>query len=249
MNTNVNSSNLFNVNAAVNASAVNQSNVIQLNFNQLSVKKDNRYLLNHCQGQLASGQRVALLGESGSGKSILLRVLAGLMPYHTGNLYLDGTGQAQYSPILWRSIIRLMPQDAIMIEGSVLTNLQLPYTFRHIQQLPKPIATFNKQWHLTRLEKLNKSAKFLQQDATQLSGGEKQLVNLLRYLQLNPSILLLDEPTSALDATNTNLFEQLVEDWIVANPKHAYVWITHDEKQAKRIGHQHWHMQQGKLSF
>lgn len=229
-------------------STFHKSNFNNLTFKQLGIKKDDRYILHHCQGQLESGQRIALVGESGSGKSVLLRVLAGLMPYDTGSVCLDDTLQGRYSPVLWRSTVRLMPQDAIMIEGSVLTNLKLPYQFRHIQQLPKPIATFNKQWHLTQLKKLNKPATFLQQDATQLSGGEKQLVNLLRYLQLNPSILLLDEPTSALDATSTNLFEQMVDDWITKNPQHAYIWITHDENQAKRIGQQQWHMQQGKLS-
>ncbi|MBP0644529.1 ATP-binding cassette domain-containing protein, partial [Mycobacterium tuberculosis] len=78
-------------------------------------------------------------------------------------------------------------------------------------------------WHEQQLVYLGKSPQFLQQDSRNLSGGEKQLVNLLRTLQLHPSILLLDEPTASLDTTTTHQVETLINHWYQSTPNASVV--------------------------
>ncbi len=69
-----------------------------------------------------------------------------------------------------------------------------------------------------------------------LSGGEAQLVALLRAIQLDPQVLLLDEPTAALDREATGAVEQLVELWFAdERDRRATVWVSHDGRQAARV--------------
>ena len=89
----------------------------------------------------------------------------------------------------------------------------------------------------------------IEQDTSQLSGGEQQIVSLLRTLQLDPRVLLLDEPASALDEKTSMLMESLVKSWLIDSPDRALIWVTHDTSQAKRVGLTgRWTMSQGQLS-
>ncbi|MCA9022795.1 MAG: ATP-binding cassette domain-containing protein, partial [Planctomycetaceae bacterium] len=72
--------------------------------------------------------------------------------------------------------------------------------------------------------------------SSSLSGGEGQIVALLRALILTPEVLLLDEPTSGLDPETTQQFESIILQWIkTSEPAPAFVWITHDRSQAQRL--------------
>lgn len=159
----------------------------------------------------------------------------------------------QYSPQQWHANIGYVQQTAVMLAGSVLDNLQLPFTFKHYQQ-----QSFDLQWQQQQLMALGKSSEFLQQDSQLLSGGERQLVNLLRTLQLSPPLLLLDEPTSALDPDSCQQFEQLLRYWQQADASRSVLWVSHDMTQVDRLLTQaqqsglaakHWQMQAGRLSY
>jgi putative ABC transport system ATP-binding protein len=101
---------------------------------------------------------------------------------------------------------------------------------------------------LALLEAAGREAPFLDKAARDLSGGEVQLLNLLRVLQLDPAILLLDEPTSALDAAATAMVEAMVRNWSERKPEEtATLWVTHDPAQAKRVGNRFLRMQGGRL--
>lgn len=69
-----------------------------------------------------------------------------------------------------------------------------------------------------------------------LSGGETQLVSLLRAMQLDPAVLLLDEPTTALDPRTEAAVEQLVVSWAGdSSAQRAFLWVTHDVEQSRRV--------------
>lgn len=208
-----------------------------------------RTLISDASGTLLSGQVTVLTGASGSGKSVLLRILAGLLPMSGGTVRLDdGTSSNVYhdihetSPVLWRQQVALLAQHPQLLDGSVLENLQMPYQLHAHQS-----QTFDRDWHIAQLEHLDRSADFLQQDAKHLSGGERQLVNTLRLLQLSPQVLLLDEPTAALDMDTSAQLVNLLISWLHADAQRTLLWVTHDTKDIMPLANRHWHMQAGVL--
>ncbi len=209
-----------------------------------------RTLISDASGTLLSGQVNVLTGASGSGKSVLLRVLAGLLPMSSGTVRLhDDTSSNVYhdihktAPIRWRKQVALLAQHPQLLDGSVLENLQMPYQLHAYQS-----QTFDRDWHVAQLEHLDRSADFLQQDAKHLSGGERQLVNTLRLLQFNPQVLLLDEPTAALDMDTSAQLVNLLINWLHADAQRTLLWVTHDTKDIMPLANRHWHMQAGVLT-
>lgn len=221
-----------------------------------------RVLINNVSGTLLAGQVTLLTGSSGSGKSVLLRVLAGLLPMSSGEVYLrndkelnnrsdsssTGNSSAYHSiyntpPPEWRARIALLAQQPQLLEGTVLENLQMPYRLQAHQHLD-----FDIDWHIAQLVQLERSADFLQQAAGYLSGGERQLVNTLRLLQLNPQVLLLDEPTAALDSDTSAQLVHLLIDWLRGDAQRSVLWVTHDTQDIMPLADRHWHMQAGVLT-
>lgn len=211
-----------------------------------------RVLIKGISGKLLSGQVTVLTGASGSGKSVLLRVLAGLLPMSSGDVSLQSSGVSNCStnfsihdsaPTEWRTQVSLLAQHPQLLEGRVIDNLQMPYQLQAHQH-----RHFDIDWHIAQLTHLQRSADFLYQDASHLSGGERQLVNTLRLLQLNPQVLLLDEPTAALDSDTSAQLVRLLIDWLRADSQRTLLWVTHDTQDIMPLADKHWHMQAGVLS-
>ena len=87
------------------------------------------------------------------------------------------------------------------------------------------------------LERLNKPISILDQSTSQLSGGERQLIALIRAIQLDPLVLLLDEPTASLDADSVGHVETLLNHWHAENESRSLVWVSHDPSQVQRVTH------------
>lgn len=213
----------------MNESAAMKSTL--LNAANLSRQVDGRELLNDVSLELRCGDRIGLVGPTGSGKSLVLRSLAMLEPIDSGDLLWRQSPIANDHATAFRSQVMYLHQRAARFEGTVETVLRLPYQMRiHRQQ------TFNRQWVLDQLSSVGRDASFLDQSHDQLSGGETQIIALLRAIQLAPTVLLLDEPTSALDAESTRHVESIVMRWYDESPDaRAMIWVSHDPRQAERI--------------
>lgn len=213
-----------------------------------TVSDKRRSLIQAANGQLAQGQLTVLTGQSGSGKSVLLRVLAGLSPMSTGDIWLHADGHQsesihQMPAQQWRTQVALLAQHPQLIEGCVLDNLKLPYTLQAHQG-----QRFDQQWHVQMLDVLERDEAFLQQSAAHLSGGERQLVNTLRLLQLQPQVLLLDEPTAALDPKTAQQLVDVLMAWRQSAAHRTLLWVTHDTQSILSLANQHWRMQAGVLT-
>lgn len=173
--------------------------------------------------QISAGERVAILGAVGSGKSTLIKLLSGLYQPKQGQSYLDDIDMFQLAPEFVREHVAYLPQDIRLFNGSLRDNLTLG--------LPNPSDAIIMQaasacglaaaisQHPKGLDLL------IQEGGRGLSGGQRQLVGLTRMLLARPSALLLDEPTASMDGQLENyvlqhLFEEL--------PKHTtVVMATH----------------------
>jgi putative ABC transport system ATP-binding protein len=127
----------------------------------------------------------------------------------------------------------------------VLDNLQFPYTLKSLSK-----RAFNLSVATDLLAKAGKDASFLSKPAGDLSGGESQIVALIRALQLEPQVMLFDEPTSALDPQSAAAVESLVQHWFDAGAgARAYLWVSHDPEQARRMSTRHLTMNKGELEL
>lgn len=219
-----------------------------LQVTALSYHNQERPLLNNVSFELYGGQKVVLVGRSGSGKSLLLQALADLLELDVvmnDRIMLNKNGiltpLSQISPNEYRADVALFHQTPQLTGNTVQDALMMPFGFKHHCH-----RTFEPDWHLGKLKTLGKSERFLGRSLHELSGGERQLVNLLRTLQLDPLIALFDEPTSALDEETAEAVMTLVKGWHDDNK--AMIWVTHAPSQAHALKADVWRMTDGVLN-
>lgn len=198
-----------------------------------------RALFSDMTAALAAGDRVALLGGSGQGKSTLLRIFALLEAADGGTLLLEGKEPRAYAePREWRRQVCYVAQQPVMLPGSVEDNLRAasglhgtPFDEALARRLAEAVGLAGIGW---------------QRSAADLSGGEKQRIALVRALLLKPRLLLLDEVTASLDPGSKDAVEALLDAWS-AEEGAACLWVTHDLEQAARNCRTVWFMAEGKL--
>jgi len=178
------------------------------------------------------GDRIALTGPSGSGKTVLLRALAILDPHDEGSIEWEGRSlQGEDIPAYRKNVVYLHQRPALF-EGTVEDNLEHPFTLKSHRA-----KRFDRARVVGMLETLKRDEAFLEKSSRDLSGGEAQIVALIRCLQLDPAILLLDEPTASLDNATAEAAEELLYRWqLEAFGERSFIWVSHDLEQAKRMG-------------
>jgi putative ABC transport system ATP-binding protein len=201
------------------------------------------WLLRDISIAVRAGDRIALTGPTGSGKTVLLRSLCLLDTVNTGTISWQSEPVQPDQVPAYRARAIYLTQRARLFGGTVEGNLRLPFSLavhRHREYSRESVATY--------LHRLGRDEEFLARDSANLSGGEMQIVALLRAIQLDPTILLLDEPTASLDEGTTQQIEQLVADWMSPpDARQAFVWVTHDAAQAERVANRSWQLRDGQL--
>jgi putative ABC transport system ATP-binding protein len=178
-----------------------------------------------------AGERVALAGPTGAGKSLLLRALALLDPIDEGEVRYRGEPTAALDVPTFRGRVSYLSQRPLIVAGSIEDNLRRPFSLR----LHRGRA-FDRGRAEGLFRQFRRGDGFLPKPDRDLSGGERQLVALVRVLLLEPSVLLLDEPTAALDPVTTGQVERAVRGWVDERPQaRAFVWVSHDEGQVGRV--------------
>lgn len=153
--------------------------------------------INDVTFKIPAGQKVALIGKMGSGKSTLSKLIAGILEPTSGAILIDGVDVRQIDSADTRKNIGIMLQDSWLFSGTVRENIQMgfnEYDDDHILNICKVagvddfVGAHPKGYDLEVRER-----------GIGLSGGQKQTINLARSLLHDPQILLLDEPTSSMD--------------------------------------------------
>ena len=176
------------------------------------------------------GERIAVLGAVGSGKSTLVKMLSGLYKPKTGSILLDGIDMDQLAPEFVREHIGYLPQDVRLFNGTLRENLTLG--------LPAPNDSLVlRAARLTGLDQvIQNHPKGLELEINEggrgLSGGQRQLVGLTRLLLAQPRIMLLDEPTASMDVklearVMKHLFEDIAPDSVLVVVTHKMGLLPH----------------------
>lgn len=190
---------------------------------------DERLLWQDLELSLAPGERLAIAGPSGSGKTLLLRTLAALEPMQSGEIFFQGRPLVEWSMPVYRAHVVYLPQRPALLEGKVEAALRVPFHFQVRQRRPFPVDQAREL-----LKMLGRDEAFLQQSTDRLSGGESQIVAMLRALLTAPDVLLLDEPTASLDPEAVATIEKLIANWLQEVPDRACLWTSHDRQQLER---------------
>ncbi len=202
-----------------------------LSVENLGRQLSDRWLWRGVSFALNAGDCLGLVAPSGAGKTLLMRNLVMLDPIQQGEVRFEGQPAAAWGIPAYRCRVMYVPQRATAFEGTVEDNLKRPfdldiYSQRHFD--PTAIHTW--------LEHLGRSPEFLHLQGARLSGGEAQILALLRALQLYPQVLLLDEPTASLDGATTAQVETLLHNWL-RQPNRACMLTSHDTEQIRRVTH------------
>ena len=176
------------------------------------------------------GDRVAVLGAVGSGKSTLIKILSGLYQPQQGGVFLDDMDMSLVASEFVREQIGYLPQEVRLFNGTLRDNLVLGLPVMSDSQILKAAALTGLdqaiQNHPSGLE-IN-----ISEGGKGLSGGQRQLVGLTRMLLARPKVLLLDEPTASMDNrleefVMNHLFEQLPEDSVIVLATHKAGVLKH----------------------
>jgi putative ABC transport system ATP-binding protein len=193
---------------------------------------------------ICPGDRLSVVGPTGAGKTLLLRALALLDPLDEGVIQWKNQAVSGNAVPAYRREVIYLHQRPTLFDGSVEANLRRPFALKlHDGH------EFNVNRARELLESVGRPASFLAKESRDLSGGEAQIVALLRAIQLDPSVLLLDEPTASLDPGTARAIEELVLGWISQAPIYrAFLWVSHDSDQVHRVADRCLRMQCGKLN-
>ncbi len=175
---------------------------------------------------LTPGECAAVMGPSGSGKSLLLRQVADLDPGE-GEVELDGAPRSGMAGYEWRRQVIYCQAEAGWWEERVAA---------HFDDAAAAVGL---------VERLGLAPEKMQALVRELSTGERQRLGLARALVKRPRALLLDEPTAALDPDATARVETEVRRYL--DEGGAALLVTHSEEQARRLCRRAWRMRQGKL--
>ncbi|MCF6149550.1 MAG: ABC transporter ATP-binding protein [Candidatus Kuenenia sp.] len=184
-------------------------------------------------------ESVVILGQSGYGKSTLLKLGSRLLEASDGTILYKGINIHAISPLVLRKEIAYLSQTPCLLEGSVESNLLLPFRkneFPH--DLRERIS------NILMLVGLNES--FLLRRSHELSVGEKQRIALARTLINRPSVLLLDEPNTALDEENIRILIHSLKH-IIQRDAISMLVVTHQLDFAKKLGNRFLVLKKGRV--
>jgi ATP-binding cassette subfamily C protein LapB len=189
--------------------------------------------LNPVNLKINPGERIAILGPVGSGKSTLIKILTGLYKPTEGRAFMDGIDMAHLAPEYMREHIGYLTQDVRLFSGTLRENLTLG--------LPSPtdgqILSVAAKTGLDRIVRSHPKGLELpiMEGGRGLSGGQRQVVGLTRLLLARPKVLLLDEPTASMDGDleaflMKNLFDTMGRDSVIVLATHKGGMLRHVDR-------------------
>ncbi len=211
---------------------MNSDPIFKLQNVSLAASVGAHYLLRDISFAVSPGEKIAIAGASGAGKTSLLKLCNLLHSPTEGNISFSATDIAQKSVTKLRQQIVLVPQEPKLLGMKVKEALAYPLKLQQLSssEIKQRVATWSEALKIPEI--------WLDRHELQLSLGQRQLVAIARALVMQPPILLLDEPTSALDLGTSDRLLSLLNS-LAENQKMTIVMVNHQlelsAKFAERI--------------
>ncbi|MFK4785410.1 betaine/proline/choline family ABC transporter ATP-binding protein [Fusobacterium sp. MFO224] len=213
-----------------------------IEFKSISKRFKNVTVLKNLDLKINKGELVSIIGESGCGKTTLLKMINRLIEPSSGTILIKGNNIKKQNVIqLRRNIGYVIQQTGLFPHMTVKQNIELIPKIENIDPKKLEKNTLNLM-SMIGLE----PDKFLNRYPTELSGGQQQRIGVARAFATDPEIILMDEPFSALDPlTRSDLQDELIE--LQSKLKKTIVFVTHDMDEAIKISDRICIMKNGKI--
>ena len=207
-------------------------NTVAINISDLRFAYgDNPDVLNGIKLEIKEGEKVALVGASGGGKSTLVQVLIGLYPAKSGNIFYDNVPVTRIGLDVVREHVATVLQNPALFNDSIKINLTLGRDLKD-QEL----------WHALEISQLketveqlpNKLNTIVGRQGIRLSGGQRQRLAIARMVLSKPSVVILDEATSALDAETEYHLHTALSDFLINK---TTIIVAHRLSAIKQANH------------
>lgn len=193
-----------------------------IELHNVGFQVDNQHILKDISLEVKKGEMVVLTGPSGSGKSTLLKIIGSLLTPTVGEIKINGKNISGYDSTEYRKEVSYFFQNAVLFDETVRDNLSFPAQIRDEE--------FDEARAKSGLKTVQLPESYLDKNISDLSGGEKQRVALIRNLMYEPEILLMDEVTSSLDKKNRDIILSFIEE-LNKEKNITIIWITHNQEE------------------
>jgi ATP-binding cassette, subfamily B, bacterial len=205
----------------------------EISFQNLSFAYPSRPdypVLKNLNFNIHAGEKVALIGKSGSGKSTIINLLMRFYPLKDGVITVDGTNIEQFNLTSYRHNIGVVPQEVILFGGTILENIRYGKPDASDEEIR---AAAKKANALEFIEGFpEKFETIVGERGVKLSGGQRQRIAIARAILKDPAILILDEATSSLDAHSEVLVQEALEKLMVGR---TTIVIAHRLSTIKKV--------------
>jgi phospholipid/cholesterol/gamma-HCH transport system ATP-binding protein len=204
-----------------------------IHLENVSVQFGRQNVLRNISLSIPAGQTIAIIGESGCGKTVLMKTIIGLVPPSKGQVHFDGRDlQELNEQELSRQRIRFgyVFQNAALFDSMTIgQNVAFPLR-QHADLTPTQI----EEIITARLFEVGLPKSVIRKKPAELSGGMRKRVGLARALVLNPEVILYDEPTTGLDPIMSDVINELI-----LRTRHHYtvtsIIVTHDMTTTRKV--------------
>lgn len=188
-------------------------------FKNIEVKYDDKVIFKDLSFEIGKGEKVAITGASGTGKSTVLSVMTGFTPYTNGTITILGNPLNAQNIQNIRQQLAWVPQETALHFDTVREMITAPFEFNSNKALKPSESQIEELFGV-----LNLPIDILEKTPATISGGQRQRVLLASSLLLKKPILLTDEPTSALDESN----RKSITDYVLGQSDLTVIASTHD---------------------
>lgn len=214
-----------------------------ISLKNVTKKFGDRVVVNNVSLDIAEGEFFVLLGESGGGKSTIMKMINGLIPHNSGSISIFGKDISEFDLLTLRRQIGYVVQNT-----GLFPNMNV---YQNIATVPKLLkwdqkAINDRVLEMLELVRLDPEI-YLNKYPNELSGGQAQRVGVARALAADQSIILMDEPFGALDPiTRSNLQDELLK--IQKRLNKTIVFVTHDLVEAVKLADRIAVMEEGSIA-
>ena len=173
-------------------------------------KNNEHNVLNQLNLHVKAGETIALVGESGAGKSTILNLVIGFNQAESGKVLIDGKDISQIDLRTYRKHLAVVPQTSILFSGTIRDNITYGCENVSEEELQKVIKAANLSDLIASLPKGLDT--MVGEHGGKLSGGQRQRISIARALIRDPKVIVLDEATSALDSISEKLIQQALNN-------------------------------------